>query len=261
MILRRITEHVKAQNWFAVAIDFVIVVAGVFVGIQVSNWNAGQFDQARAESYSARLTADLRYEAWHNEYLIAYYKEVLENAERATAALTGAPALADEQFLTSAYRASQYLYYGTRRATYDELVATGDISLIADARLRETAVTYYNDPTIAFATAESRSSEFRRAFRRAVPAAVQHALLERCGDKFVEPGDFAGIVGTLDYPCTLDLPAEDIASAAAAIRMDADLLKSLQLRFADLETNIVNLESANPQMLADLRAIAKEGRP
>ena len=27
MILRRITEHVKAQNWFAVAIDFVIVVA------------------------------------------------------------------------------------------------------------------------------------------------------------------------------------------------------------------------------------------
>ena len=29
MILRRITEHVKAQNWFAVAIDFVIVVVGV----------------------------------------------------------------------------------------------------------------------------------------------------------------------------------------------------------------------------------------
>jgi len=26
MILRRITEHVKAQNWFAVGLDFVIVV-------------------------------------------------------------------------------------------------------------------------------------------------------------------------------------------------------------------------------------------
>ena len=35
MILRRVTEHVKAQNWFAVAIDFVIVVVGVFIGIQV----------------------------------------------------------------------------------------------------------------------------------------------------------------------------------------------------------------------------------
>ena len=39
MLLRRITEHVKAQNWTAVALDFVIVVVGVFIGIQVSNWN------------------------------------------------------------------------------------------------------------------------------------------------------------------------------------------------------------------------------
>jgi hypothetical protein len=47
MLLRRITEHVKAQNWTAVALDFVIVVMGVFIGIQVSNWNATRSD-ARA---------------------------------------------------------------------------------------------------------------------------------------------------------------------------------------------------------------------
>ena len=33
MILRRITQHVKDQNWTAVAIDLVIVVVGVFLGI------------------------------------------------------------------------------------------------------------------------------------------------------------------------------------------------------------------------------------
>jgi len=32
MRLRRITEHVNAQNWFAVWLDFVIVVVGVFIG-------------------------------------------------------------------------------------------------------------------------------------------------------------------------------------------------------------------------------------
>jgi len=37
MILRRITEHVKSQNWFAVAVEFVIVVAGVFMGLQVQD--------------------------------------------------------------------------------------------------------------------------------------------------------------------------------------------------------------------------------
>ena len=46
MILRRITEHVKTQNWFAVGIDFCIVVIGVFIGIQVANWNEAQADRA-----------------------------------------------------------------------------------------------------------------------------------------------------------------------------------------------------------------------
>lgn len=39
MLLRSITQHVKDQNWFAVSIDFCIVVVGVFIGIQVANWN------------------------------------------------------------------------------------------------------------------------------------------------------------------------------------------------------------------------------
>ena len=39
MLLRRVIEHVKSQNWTAIALDFVIVVVGVFIGIQVSNWN------------------------------------------------------------------------------------------------------------------------------------------------------------------------------------------------------------------------------
>lgn len=40
MILRRVITHVREQNWTAIGIDFVIVVTGVFIGIQVSNWNA-----------------------------------------------------------------------------------------------------------------------------------------------------------------------------------------------------------------------------
>lgn len=39
MILRRVMDHVRMQNWTAVALDFAIVVFGVFVGIQLGNWN------------------------------------------------------------------------------------------------------------------------------------------------------------------------------------------------------------------------------
>ena len=37
MILRRITQHVKDQNWFAVALDFVIVVFGVYIGVWIGS--------------------------------------------------------------------------------------------------------------------------------------------------------------------------------------------------------------------------------
>lgn len=33
MLLHRIAQHVKVQNWFAVGIDFVIVAFDVFAGI------------------------------------------------------------------------------------------------------------------------------------------------------------------------------------------------------------------------------------
>lgn len=36
MLLRRITEHVKNQNWFAVALDFLIVVVGLLIVFQIS---------------------------------------------------------------------------------------------------------------------------------------------------------------------------------------------------------------------------------
>ncbi|MFN7163640.1 MAG: hypothetical protein ACK4P2_02365 [Hyphomonas sp.] len=55
MILRRITEHVKAQNWFAVALDFLIVVLGVFVAMQVANWNAARIERNMERAYLVRL--------------------------------------------------------------------------------------------------------------------------------------------------------------------------------------------------------------
>ena len=58
MLLRRFIEHVKDQNWSAVGLDFVIVVLGVFIGIQVSNWNDVRRDSALARNYLERLTVD-----------------------------------------------------------------------------------------------------------------------------------------------------------------------------------------------------------
>ena len=58
MLLRRITKHVKDQNWFAVGLDFLIVVIGVFIGLQVNTWNEARQDRVVAAQFELSLTAD-----------------------------------------------------------------------------------------------------------------------------------------------------------------------------------------------------------
>jgi hypothetical protein len=60
MLLRRIIEHVKAQNWFAVGLDFVIVVAGVFIGLQVQQWNEARKDAVQHAKLLERLEEEFR---------------------------------------------------------------------------------------------------------------------------------------------------------------------------------------------------------
>jgi hypothetical protein len=61
MLLRRVIEHVRDQNWAAVAIDFAIVVVGVFIGIQVANWNDERGQRLVEADYLAALASDARY--------------------------------------------------------------------------------------------------------------------------------------------------------------------------------------------------------
>jgi hypothetical protein len=37
--LRRLADALRKQDWFTVAVETLIVVFGVFIGLQVGNWN------------------------------------------------------------------------------------------------------------------------------------------------------------------------------------------------------------------------------
>jgi hypothetical protein len=55
MLLRRVTQHIRTQNWFAVLVDFVIVVVGVFVGLQVQDWNDLRKERLQEQKLLNRL--------------------------------------------------------------------------------------------------------------------------------------------------------------------------------------------------------------
>lgn len=256
MILRRVIQHFREQEWTAIAIDFLIVVFGVFIGLQVSNWNDNRETHRRAEEFSERLTEDLRYEAWSYEYLIDYNKDVRSAARTALNSLSGKTVLSDEQFLINVYRATQYKYNDRSRATFDELISTGDIGLIEDDTLRRTAIFLYTTTLIDVIADEGRSAPLRGIFRRNVSAHVQEALLDHCGDRYAPAMDYEAISGSLAYECSLDLPVSELSAAADILRASDGLLEALQIRFADVETAITDLEKVNADVHAELKDIA-----
>jgi hypothetical protein len=257
-MIRRILQNIRKQDWTAVVIELVVVILGVFIGVQVSNWNADLETDRKAALFTSRLRADLREEAWGYEFQVGYYEQVRRNAIAAEDVLSGRSSLSDEALLVAAYRATQYNAYIRRRATYDELTSTGEIGLVRDTALRELAIHTYTAEVFNEIVDKSRGSEFRTAFRKAIPRDVQTALNERCGDHLVAIGNYAAIEQVLDYPCTTGLPAAAIASSVAILRADPDFAAALRLRIADLGTDLGNLTWYYKDDLRDrLRVLAK----
>jgi hypothetical protein len=238
LILRRLSQSLKQQNWAAIWIEFILLVSGVFLGLQVSNWNEERELNKKATIFTERLQDDLRYELWAEKLLIEYYKDVQDNTVLALGELTGEKPTTDEQFLISAYRSSQYRWNIQQRATYDELVSTGSISLIADAKMRELAMYMFTNPMNSDNMKDAKDSEYRKLFRENVAADVQQELLNACGDKTVETLDYANLTGQIDYDCTLNLPADKIRTAVSALKAQARIIPALQKRYADLGTAI-----------------------
>ena len=259
MIPRRMTENFRRQNWAAVAIELIVVVVGVFLGLQASNWNQDRISNQQSAQFTARLKADLRLEDWGYQLMIEYSREVLANANRAVNALDGTAPLPDETLLINAYRATQYKEQVLRyRSTYDELIATGTIGLIHDQTLRDTATRLYNSVVLRNVAREGLESRYRVAFRMSLPNDVQRALARHCGDHMIIPGDYTTIHGVLDYPCTTGLSAQTIAESVKALRANPDLVPDLRLRIADIETRLVDMTANNRDIVEHLRAIARE---
>ncbi|MDX2233846.1 MAG: hypothetical protein NW200_05055 [Hyphomonadaceae bacterium] len=137
MIFRRISEHVKAQNWFAVAIDFVIVVVGVFIGIQVANWNVARADRAAEAVYLSALELDVV----SSIKKLERFNANLEAQEKARAALY-AYSLDPAATLQNSERnrlLSHAVFYlpslNLNQVTFDTLKSSGDLRLIRSKQL------------------------------------------------------------------------------------------------------------------------------
>ena len=145
MIPRRVVEHARTQNWFAVTLDFLIVVIGVLEGIEVANWNQARQDRQEERRYYGQLLVDLRTDLEtfsQAEELTHIYDEA---AQLVIDRLGGKdPPHASPGRMADAIHKAGWIYVPyPSRGTYDELVSTGNLGLLRDPELKTEIANYY----------------------------------------------------------------------------------------------------------------------
>ena len=258
MVIRRIREHVATHNWFAVAVDVGIVVLGVFLGNQVSNWNEGRSERAQALEDRQRLIADLGSNTADFDNRLIYFRAVRRHAQATLDALNQ-PAGNDEQFLVNAYQATQIILADPKRVTYDEVLATGRLTRLGAPRLRDKVGNFY----VAMASAGpflNNVPPFREQLRRALPSAIQTAVRKRCPERYDFLPD-GTLLNSLPERCALGLDPAMVAKGVSAVRAIPNAPVELNRLIDDLDVKIEMIDPTLGQIreLRALIAAADEG--
>ncbi|MEM1260850.1 MAG: hypothetical protein AAGH76_00495 [Pseudomonadota bacterium] len=253
MLFRRISKHVKDQNWFAVGIDFAIVVVGVVLGIEVANWSDARADTRLGATYVRQLVEDLETDLANSAAMASYHAVVLENVVAATKLLAN-PKSDDKALVVAAYRASEITNNPANRETWDQIVSAGHLGLLPQAAFDQGIANYYS---IAGANDTStyllESSDYRKAVRTVIPLAVQLAIREHCSDEMNENGFIVGFVGD----CNLDGIADELPATATALRASASIRQHLPYQYSLVAIVYANHEQDTllvKQLLAALNA-------
>jgi hypothetical protein len=139
MILSRVIQHMKSQHWTAIFIDFLIVVVGVFIGMQVNNWNVTRQDRTLEKQYLHRLRNDLRLSLNKENFNVSSMGSQAHLEGEMAQALTTCHLDPSQKsrFAAGMFLFGQFEPPPLVRGTIDELRSTGRLGLLQDVRLRQ----------------------------------------------------------------------------------------------------------------------------
>jgi hypothetical protein len=183
MLLRRVMKHVRDQNWLAVGIDFLIVVTGVFIGIQVANWNAERMERFQEIEYVQRLAEDLRQDIRSYDAML----EIYTIKQETILALRDAP-LANVMagdLKETALRLEYSIYKAMpaqRSATFDDLVGSGTLRLVRNSAFRAAMADYYANYGRLSEILAQPIGDYARLLVGAIPGEIPIENLQRSDD-------------------------------------------------------------------------------
>lgn len=175
MLLRRIAAHFRNQEWTAIGIDFLIVVIGVFVGIQVANWNEARVEARRETAYLVALHSDFRAVVRELENDVARYGAF---ADSMTFLLEQSRTPVPDASLQALNDAAGQLILmeGTTIASgaYTNLVGAGDLSIIRNQKLKNAMSSFFGKYDVVVLVANTHEMQLVWIFQPYIVANLDY---------------------------------------------------------------------------------------
>ncbi|MGJ8664660.1 MAG: hypothetical protein ACSHWU_13470 [Marinicella sp.] len=235
MLLRRITKHVSEQNWFAVFIDFIIVVVGVFIGIQVANWNDEKNIRQEADTFRANLIADLQNDRDVYTLRKKFYIEVKQAIIDVDKTLTNdLPDALDAQwnFVRNVDKAGGMWPFQPSAQVYNQLLNAGKLNLVSDDAVLRQMRDYYQDAALEAGQTFKFDSVFRDHSRGLIDWKITDYIMGDCNVIGADPSDILENNQNYYTACPVPDLAANIVEAAAKIHTEKGLTKELSLLFS-----------------------------
>ncbi|PHS21097.1 MAG: hypothetical protein COA84_16140 [Robiginitomaculum sp.] len=145
MILRRVIKHFHNQEWTAIFLDFLIVVVGVFVGLQVQNWNDSRQEVVQEQKYYHRLHTEIVKGLDETRAAFTFQQVQRQNLNGALEAFREASEI---RHLSDGQCASIYFSHIYEDAfiplpTVTELLASGQLSILKKDDLRALLIAHF----------------------------------------------------------------------------------------------------------------------
>jgi hypothetical protein len=144
MILRRMTEAFRCQDWFTVFVEIMIVVLGVFLGLQVNNWNETRLERAKERQILIGLSEDFAKLEESVVRGVEFHKRAFAGLQAIGEALeSGELPEADRPRFEDGLRyAIRSAVSATVSGTLTEVLSTGQLGLLRDKELRRALTDY-----------------------------------------------------------------------------------------------------------------------
>ncbi len=180
MLLRRISAHIRGQNWFAAVLDLLVVVVGLFLGLQIDTWWEGQ-KEARIEStYLQEIREDFELNQSSLHEQISDAEQIIRSMivlhEQSTLV---EPSLSVVKLNENFSLINNMPTFVIATRAYVNLTGSGDLKLLRNRQLKNLLAAYYAAADLTAIVQSTHEMELVQTFQPYIIDNLDYAAVKR----------------------------------------------------------------------------------